>query len=106
MGQAPRQEVGMSTIDDGCDEIGGPSTTWEWRRVKIRSAAPQGGSATQSLRKVSTVRLRRRDTHTLVIRYVGGPESCWLVRLGSRAWRAPGHMALEDLMTRLGLGAL
>ena len=94
------------SIRDGYDSDGGPSTTWEWRRVKIRSAAPQGGSATQSLRKASTVRLRRRDTHTLVIRYVGGPESCWLVRLGTRAWRAPGHMALEDLMVRLGLDAL
>lgn len=106
MGRAPRQEVGAVSIEDGYDGIGGPSTTWEWRRVKIRSAAPQGGSATKELRSRKRVTLRRRDTHTLVIRYVGGPESCWLVRLGTRAWRAPGHMALEDLMVRLGLEAL
>jgi hypothetical protein len=34
---------------------------------------------------------------------VGGPESSWLVQRGDVAWRAPGHMALEDLCNRLGL---
>lgn len=90
------------TIDPTCDSDGA-STTWEWRKVKIRSAAPQGGSATKSLRKASQPDVKRREAVSLVVKYVGGPESCWLVRRGSRSWRAPGHMALEDLMNALGV---
>lgn len=95
----------MASIREGWDGIGG-STTWEWRRVRIKPAAPQGGSATQSHDPASTVPARRRDAHTITVKYLGGPESCWLVRRGGRAWRAPGWMALEDLMNALGLTEL
>jgi hypothetical protein len=47
--------------------------------------------------------VRKREAVTLVVKYVGGPESCWLIRRGTIAYRAPGCMALEDVMNRLGL---
>lgn len=81
------------------------STTYEWRKVRIRSA-PAGesapaGSSTQLGR-------RRRDryrAHTVVVKYHGGPESSWIVYVGKECWRFPGYTALDDVMARV-LGQL
>lgn len=77
-----------------------PSTTWEWRRVKIKApAAPQGGSAAKPHRFRGLAPWARRDPLTLTVRYRGG-EECWIeVKSRGRTARYPGHLSLYDVLT-------
>lgn len=82
-----------------------PSTTWDWRKVKIGALAP-AGDATAS--EASTFCFRRGDprlTQVLRVEWRGGPEDSWLVTWQGRPWRFPGHWCLSDVMRKL-LGEL
>jgi hypothetical protein len=89
------------SIERASDEFG-PSTTWAWRKVKIKPSTRRDTALRSNSAAAAEPDIHRREAFTVVIKYVGGPESSWLVRRGRRAWRAPGHMALEDLMNALG----
>lgn len=78
------------------------STTWAWRRVKIRRP-PQAENTARAKRAPITSLLpwpRKRPMH-LEIRYRGGPE-CWVeIRARGRVIRRPGTEALADLWFEL-----
>jgi hypothetical protein len=77
---------------------GSPSTTWEWRRVKI-APAPQAKSDRERSESASLLPWPRQKPITVVLKYRGGPE-CWVeVRARGRVWRRPGHTAIYDLLT-------
>lgn len=78
------------------------STTWEWRKVRVRSgAAPAGDSANA----VSTSRFRvprsRRKPIWIEVKYHGGPESSWVFSYRGLTTRFPGWMALEDALSQV-----
>jgi hypothetical protein len=78
-----------------------PSTTWEWKLVKVRSAPERDSlSWSDSRLKGFGVTWGRAKPVTLHVHYRGGAESSWLVTVGGGRWRFPGHMALEDVMAR------
>jgi hypothetical protein len=76
-----------------------PSTTWEWRKTKVRAGAPaRGDSVAKQLLPSLRVPRRRRKWQTVEIQYRGGPESAWLLRCAGFSWRCPGWIALEDAL--------
>jgi len=80
------------------DEIR-PSTTWEWRQVKIDPplAAPTA-QPRQSPRKPALSHWNGRTALTVTVRYRGGAECWYEVKARGRVWRAPGVLALHDVM--------
>jgi hypothetical protein len=74
------------------------STTWEWRRVKIRT--PPSGPAAQPPKGSSPPLSSwpRREALTITVHHRGGAESWWEIRARGRVWRRPGHHALEDVL--------
>lgn len=76
-----------------------PSTTWEWRRVKIRRApeapANQRGEAAPPS---PLVQRNPRDPLTLTLKLRGGAE-CWCeVQTRGRTFRYPGATAIYDIV--------
>jgi hypothetical protein len=76
-----------------------PSTTWEWKTVKMRrSSAPQGTENERSdFRPASGPRDPKRPLDVR-IRFVGGPEASSEVRYRGRTWRFPGSVYLIDML--------
>lgn len=76
-----------------------PSTTWEWRKVKLKAAPAQG---TQSPKASNTPhRLARRNRNRpiwLEGKFRGGAESSWTFTFRGVTWRVPGWWTVEDLM--------
>lgn len=77
-----------------------PSTTWRWKRIKVRDAPARGQSLVRMEDAVETpsVLKDRHKPFTLTLSYKGGSESNWLVSYGNRLWRCPGWMVLEDVV--------
>lgn len=78
------------------------STTYEWRRVKVRGGAPEGPSRQGPPKRFGG--LQRRDPKsalTLTITYRGGSESWWLVTARGRSAAFPGHRCLDDVMQEI-----
>jgi hypothetical protein len=76
-----------------------PSTTWEWRKTKIRSA-PQATQHSQP-KAARWYHMRARDRRkplTLTISYRGGPESWFEIHARGSIGRFPGWVALSDVM--------
>lgn len=75
------------------------STTWEWRKVKLKSP-PGGEGLAKRVRSRSYPAASRNRNRPLwlEIAYRGGAESFWLVRTRGCSWRFPGYAALEDVM--------
>lgn len=75
------------------------STTWEWRRVKIRR--PAGGQTDQPPKASFWRRFPRRDARepiTISMKLRGGPE-CWIeVHARGSIGRYPGSTALWDVL--------
>lgn len=90
-------------MPDDTEEITcSPSTTWEWRRVKISQPARAAGTARR--RRSPLAALPRRalnDTTTLTVRYRGGPECWWEIRARGVVVRRPGALALHDVLREL-----
>lgn len=79
-----------------------PSTTFEWRKVRIRQRPEGQRHSTRS--KSGFLRLfpqpRRREVRMTVV-HRGGAESWWLVKARGEHQVFPGHVALEDVMARV-----
>lgn len=75
-----------------------PSTTFGWRFVKLAGLPPKvdGNSRSKSATTLPFSRSRRTRT-VLSFRFIGGPESYWLVRSSSSVYRVPGWLCAEDL---------
>jgi hypothetical protein len=76
-----------------------PSTTFAWRKVKMKP--PPAGHDTARAKRGRWHHLprwpRTRDL-TIKVAYRGGPESWWLVTARGSTGVFPGHLALEDVM--------
>lgn len=79
-----------------------PSTTWEYRKVRVRRVpAPAGDSR---LAETSDRSLRARDAHkgmTVVVKYRGGPTASWLIEYRGKVWRFDGALAVHDVLSSL-----
>lgn len=85
------------------DELAGqtfvPSTTWEWRCVKLREATPEAPVAAARAKRGRLVAFRSRwRPITIQVSYSGGAESWWRITARGTSWFFPGHRALEDVM--------
>lgn len=81
------------------------STTWAYRKIKLRSA-PQANS-TGRRRRSSRSSLRRRDARerlSIVITYRGGAEAWWLIEARGERWTFPGHRCLHDVLWSINEG--
>jgi len=79
-----------------------PSTTWEWRQVKIKRR-PQGTDTARAQRGRWRHLSRWPRKHHLTIRvtYRGGAESWWLIDARGSTGVFPGHAAIEDVMSQI-----
>jgi len=78
------------------------STTWEWRKVKMRT--PPAGHDTARAKRGRWRGLStwpRRRALTVTVKYRGGAESWWLVSARGRQGVFPGHAAIEDVMAQV-----
>lgn len=79
-----------------------PSTTWEWRKAKIK--APHGRNAQSARRAVRWTQMpmrMRRDPLTIKVTWRGGPE-CWYQVNARGSWgRFPGHLSFHDVMATI-----
>lgn len=79
-----------------------PSTSWEWRKVKMKP--PPAGHSTARAKRGRWHRFPqwpRTRALTLTVAYRGGPESWWLVTARGEHGVFPGHLALEDVMRQV-----
>ena len=75
-----------------------PSTTFAWKRVKIKVSPPENGAGPLAVPSASLVRYRDRAQPVyLWLRHSGGAESWWLVACRGKEWRFPGHAQIEDI---------
>lgn len=76
-----------------------PSTTFEWRRVKV-NRRPQGTSTARRSRSGwrHLVCWPRSEKVTLSVSWKSGAESWWLVQARGSQQVLPGWMCLEDVM--------
>ncbi len=78
------------------------STTWEWRRVKMKPP-PAGHNAARAKRGrwrgLST--WPRRRSLRLDIVYRGGAQSWWLVTARGSSGVFPGDACIEDIMSQV-----
>lgn len=76
-----------------------PSTTWEFRRVKVRRR-PQGPAARRP--KDSSFgdlgRLDPKEGTFVKVTYRGGPECWWQLEARGKTVRRPGSLALHDVL--------
>ena len=78
-----------------------PSTTWEWRKVKIQRRR-NGPSKTAP--KAATSRSGGRNMAvplTIMLTYRGGAEAWWEVKARGRTYHFPGHLCLHDVVARI-----
>lgn len=79
-----------------------PSTTWAWRKVKMRPSA--GGQERSSRAKRGFLRLYRMprtEPVRITVEYRGGAESWWLIKARGTHEVFPGHLSLEDVLSRI-----
>jgi hypothetical protein len=95
----PRNEGGSSSTGE---EHLFASTTFEWRRVKIRTP-PAGHNKARAKRGRwrHLGRWPRTQDLTITIRYRGGAESWWLVKARGSQGAFPGHASIEDVMSQV-----
>lgn len=76
-----------------------PSTTWEWKTVRIRKR-PQGRKQ-QRAKRTSFSELGPyppREALMVKVRYRGGPECWWEITARGKTVRRPGVLALHDVL--------
>lgn len=79
-----------------------PSTTYEWRKVKI-SRAPQA-SIDSGRNGLHSSQLAQRDPRKplqVTIVHRGGPESWWELRARGAVVRRPGWTCLDDVLREI-----
>ncbi len=78
------------------------STTFEWRRVKMKPPpAGHDGARAKRGRWRHLGRWPRTQHLTMKVQYRGGAESWWLVSARGSQGVFPGHCALEDVMSQI-----
>ena len=78
------------------------STTWEWRRVKIRRpAGGQNGSAPKALRWYRFPPRNPREPLHLTVKFRGGPECWYEVHARGSSGRYIGSTAIHDIMVEI-----
>lgn len=79
-----------------------PSTTWQWKLVKM-SRPPKAPSTARAQRARLKPLARRnpRESLTITVKWRGGPECWWEIVARGRVWRAPGHVAIHDVLARI-----
>jgi hypothetical protein len=78
------------------------STTWEWRRVKIRR--PAGGQKAPQPKAGRWHRFPARDPRvplTLTVKFRGGPECWYEVHARGSAGRFIGTTSIHDVMAEI-----
>lgn len=74
-----------------------PSTTFEWRRVKV-AKRPKGigkpGVARPPLSSLSP----SSGPLTITVEYRGGSEDWWHLKARGKRWVLPGHRQLTDVL--------
>ena len=79
-----------------------PSTTWEWRKTKIRRPPEATARLPKAARRWYHLPMRdRRKPLTLTISYRGGPECWYEIHARGSIGRFPGYAALHDVMTEI-----
>lgn len=79
-----------------------PSTTWEWRHVKI--SRPAGGhrdGATKSHRWFGRSSWKKRDPLSMKVSYRGGPEGWVEIHSRGSVGRFPGSVSILDVMLEI-----
>lgn len=77
-----------------------PSTTWTWRRVKLRRPAGGQGDSAADRRHPSALRKRNpREPLQVRVVYRGGPEAWWELSARGVTIRRPGSCALHDVLS-------
>lgn len=90
--------------DDATDDAA-PSTTWEWKRVKMRRQPTPHQSEAEGRRRLPALRARDyRNRISLSVEYSGGPEAWWVIHARGREYRFPGVTALHDVMESINSG--
>lgn len=107
-----RQALSL-TFDRTCTTPGGmtspidsnpssPSTTWGWRRVRIRPAPQANTTATPKGSPHTKRALRdRRKPLTVTVVYRGGPECWYELRARGLVVRRPGYICIHDALMAL-----
>ena len=79
-----------------------PSTTWEWKRVKVSASRREGRqNVPKAPRWGRLARRNPKDALTLRITYRGGAECWYLVEARGSHGVFPGHAALHDVMRKI-----
>ncbi len=79
-----------------------PSTTYGWRKVKIRT--PPAGHMTARAKRGRWYGLPtwpRRRALTITVAWRGGPESWWWVESRGRHAAVAGSLSLDDVMAQV-----
>lgn len=79
------------------------STTWTYRKVKMRGPRPEGQHVAAGGRSRFAGLSRRKPEGrlTLTISYKGGAEAWWHIEARGRKAVFPGHRALHDVMAEI-----
>lgn len=93
--------AGVSSHPD--QNIRTPSTTFEWRRVKVAQRPKGTRKATPKASPLAPRKLSDGPL-TLTVTYRGGAEDWWLVQARGRRWVVPGHRQLTDVMLDIARG--
>ena len=91
----PRKRLEATTETNARSE----STTFEWKRVRMRR--PPEGEKRRAQRVRSRYTLTRRnwlEPLTVVVRYSGGPEGWIVVKTRGAEWRYPGYVTLLEVL--------
>lgn len=76
-----------------------PSTTWEWRRVRVtRGAAGRSAAGRKSVRWRRFPRLPREKAVTVRLKYRGGAQAWVVVTARGESNAYPGDVMLYDLL--------
>lgn len=78
-----------------------PSTTWEWRTVRIARPPKAAGQQPGAARPHALSGWNPRDPLTITVKYRGGGECWYEVVSRGRTLRFPGAEALHDVMKRI-----
>jgi hypothetical protein len=95
---------GRKADSGGSDEVeqSFSSTTWEWRKTKIRR--PPDGQQTTRPKGGHWHGLPPRpirETITLTVTWRGGPECWYEIKARGRTGRVPGWLSFHDVMMRI-----
>ncbi len=78
------------------------STTFEWRRTKIRRpAGGHSGSSPKARRFWALPPRNPREPLTIKVKYRGGPECWYEVHARGQVARYPGWVQLHDVMAEI-----